>query len=224
MSASWRTARGVRPSPQVFSRGNSFFSTTADVPAGVRQPVGARRARRSSTDDDDVVDVPVTPAARSGRAACAAVEPVVSGSSLRASRLRASRLRGSPLRRSPLGRASSTGSSSRAPRLIRRTPSSGRGGGLLGGGFPGGLFRRRLLRRRPLRRRVCRGPGRSAPPVAAGQEPGRRPGPRPLRGPGRLLGGAGRRGRVGGRHEGIVGPPAGPLTSDADVLANGVTW
>src|SRR5580692_6645307 len=28
MSANWRTARGVSPSPQVFSRGNSFFSTT----------------------------------------------------------------------------------------------------------------------------------------------------------------------------------------------------
>ena len=28
MSASWRTARGVRPSPQVLTRGKCFFSTT----------------------------------------------------------------------------------------------------------------------------------------------------------------------------------------------------
>ncbi len=29
MSSNWRTARGVRPSPHVFSRGNRFFSTTS---------------------------------------------------------------------------------------------------------------------------------------------------------------------------------------------------
>jgi hypothetical protein len=28
MSSSWRTARGVNPSPQVFSLGYRFFSTT----------------------------------------------------------------------------------------------------------------------------------------------------------------------------------------------------
>ena len=33
-----------------------------------------------------------------------------------------------------------------------------------------------------------------------------------------------RRGLVGGRHEGIVGLPAGPLTSGLDVLAKAVTW
>src|SRR5580700_8368828 len=38
MSASWRTARGVSPSPQVFSRGNSFFSTnTTSHPASASQ-------------------------------------------------------------------------------------------------------------------------------------------------------------------------------------------
>jgi hypothetical protein len=29
MSAIWRTERGVRPSPQVLTRGNTFFSTRA---------------------------------------------------------------------------------------------------------------------------------------------------------------------------------------------------
>ena len=45
MSSSWRTARGVRPSPQVFSRGNVFFSTSEDVVAGLGQPVGGRPRR-----------------------------------------------------------------------------------------------------------------------------------------------------------------------------------
>ena len=59
MSASWRTARGVSPSPQVFSRGKTFFSTTRrpsrpgptssrrrSRPARRPPPPRRRRARR----------------------------------------------------------------------------------------------------------------------------------------------------------------------------------
>ena len=38
MSAIWRTERGVSPSPQVFSRGKTFFSTRAtSQPASANQ-------------------------------------------------------------------------------------------------------------------------------------------------------------------------------------------
>src|SRR5215469_6937969 len=38
MSVNWRTDRGVRPSPHVFSRGNTFFSTsTTSQPASASQ-------------------------------------------------------------------------------------------------------------------------------------------------------------------------------------------
>ena len=81
---------------------------------------------------------------------------------------------------------------------------------------PGGLPRRigcgggcrllggRLARRRLLGRRLLLG--------------------RSFRRPRRLLGGAGPGGLVGSRHEGIVGPPPGPLTSGADVPGKAVTW
>ena len=46
--------RGVRPSPQVFSRGKRFFSTTSDPMAARREPVRGRRARRSRADDEHV--------------------------------------------------------------------------------------------------------------------------------------------------------------------------
>ena len=48
------TARGVRPSPQTFSRGNSDFSQHDDVEAGLGEPVRRGRTARAGADDDDV--------------------------------------------------------------------------------------------------------------------------------------------------------------------------
>ena len=54
MSCSWRTARGVSPSPQVFSRGKRFFSIDEHPMTARREPVRGRRARRSRADDQHV--------------------------------------------------------------------------------------------------------------------------------------------------------------------------
>ena len=57
MSSSWRTARGVSPSPQVFSRGKRFFSTTSTRwPASASQyPVAAPAG--PPADDQHVPDL-----------------------------------------------------------------------------------------------------------------------------------------------------------------------
>ena len=53
MSFSWRTARGVSPSPQVFSRGSA---SCRPPPRGgpSREPIGGRGSRRARTDDEHV--------------------------------------------------------------------------------------------------------------------------------------------------------------------------
>ena len=57
ISASWRTARGVRPSPQVFSRGKTFFSTMQTSQPACGQPVATRRPGGSGAHHHDVIDV-----------------------------------------------------------------------------------------------------------------------------------------------------------------------
>ena len=45
IATSCLTARGVRPSPQTFSRGNAVFSSSSTSSAGLGQVVGGRRSR-----------------------------------------------------------------------------------------------------------------------------------------------------------------------------------
>ena len=54
MSWSWRTARGVSPSPQVFSRGNSLRSTTRTRCPSSASQYAAAAPDGSATDHDDV--------------------------------------------------------------------------------------------------------------------------------------------------------------------------
>src|SRR5919199_4434659 len=87
MSSSWRTARGVSPSPQVFSRGNCFFSTTiTSWPASANQcahadPAGPPPTTRTSCSavleavplvGDDRADLGVAELAGEGRHAARA--------------------------------------------------------------------------------------------------------------------------------------------------------
>ena len=180
MSASWRTARGVSPSPQVFSRGEVLLLHHHDVPAGLGQPVAARRAGGARTDHHHVVDR-APPRAGSGAAVAA-----------------------------PLGRRAGVAfvAAVLAAGPSWREPS-----------WPRAFFAGALADAAFMWPGVRPSPGRLARAGRRlGRRSGRQPWPRSLRAAAAaFFGGAGRGGVVGSRHEGIVGPPAGPLTSDADV-------
>ena len=113
MSSSWRTDRGVRPSPQVFSLGKCFFSTTTTSQPALGQPVGAGRPGRTASDDEDVVEGVAFAGGATGsmlggrRAECAPAEAPVVEPALGHGRLSADLRHGGarrPLRRIVSGR------------------------------------------------------------------------------------------------------------------------
>ena len=54
MASSCLTARGVRPSPQTFSRGKADFLEQQHVQAGLRQVVGGGRSCGTCANDNDI--------------------------------------------------------------------------------------------------------------------------------------------------------------------------